>query len=676
MDEDPQAGDGGERTVPDRYRSVVEAVRDGVFVIDLDGTITYVNEPVESVTGLDREALVGETFETLVESELFEQGAYERFGRAVDAVASGATESRQLTVETARTEERVMDVRLSRHARAEGGDDIVGVVRDVTEREQRARDAERKQEALSKLYDVGADTGLSFEEKVRRILAIGCQYLDLPYGFLTRVEGGQQEVVHAVGNHEQLLPESSAPLEETYCRKTVERDGTVGMQDAETELGTDDPAYERFGLGCYIGTTVIVGEQTYGTFCFAASRTREREFSEDEREVIELLGQWTGHALERRRFAKRLRKLHQVAQRLLVAETPDDVAATAVRSGRELLGRSVTTYLEYDRTEELLEPLAETGDAASVLEEGPAVGRGEALVWESFDSGEVKRYDDVREQAAVYDPETELRAEIHVPCGNQGVLVSAATERRAFDELDAESLRLLGRLVTVAMTAAKREQRLVERGEGLQRQNERLDEFTQVVAHDLRNPLTGAVGHLEIARKTGKSEPLDRVERSLERMDELIDELLEVARGDRQPVNIRTLSLQSAVEEAWLYVETPDATLSVEGELGEVEADETRLLQLLGNLFANSVEHAGEDVVVEVGRLDEGDGFYVVDDGPGLTEETRTAVQGFEDGTQISDTGIGLTSVADVVEAHDWTLSVPDTDRGVRFEIRTGERGD
>jgi PAS domain S-box-containing protein len=670
----PDLARGGRKESLDRYRSIIEAVQDGVFVIDLDGTITYVNDSLCRLTGRDRDELLGATFETLVESALVGPAAYDRFTTAVDTLAESDAREQRLTFDIAGNEDRVVDVRISKHRRDDGTGDIVGVVRDVTERERRARAAEQKQEVLASLYRVGADASLTFEQKAERILAIGCEFLDLPYGFLTRVEEDVQQIVHAVGDHELLQPDESAPVEKSYCRRTIQSDDLVGMQDAKTELGANDPAYELFELGCYIGTKVLVGETLYGTFCFAAPHDRDREFTSGEREVVKLLGQWAGYELERQRFEARLEGLHQISQRLLVAETTGEVAETAVRMSAELFDLPVTAYWEYDSGDDVLRPLAETDDAVRIVGEAPTFERGEGLVWESFDSGEIRSYGDVTERSGTYNPETELRSEIHVPCGDHGIITSAATEPRAFDDVDVESLRLLGALMVEAVTAVKREEQLVERGEALQRQNERLEEFAHLVAHDLRNPLAGAMGSLEVARETNDEKFFELAAQSLDRMENLVDELLAIARGDRQAVNERTLSLHSTVEEAWSYMDAPEATLSVDGHLGEIRADETRLLRLFGNLFRNSVEHGGDDVTVEVGLLADAEGFYVVDDGPGLSEEIRTAILESSDGAQITETGIGLMSITDVVEEHGWELSVPDTDGGARFEIRTGEQ--
>lgn len=653
------------------FESIIETIHDGVFVADPDGTILYANEAIETFTGRERNELVGATFATLIDSELVRPDEFVRLVDSFDTLSDGTDREQHMVLETSHGDGMMVDIRLWQRVRDDGTEDIVGVLRDVTERERRLQAAERKREALSQLYETAADAGLTFDEKAQRILSIGCEYLDLPYGFLTTIDGQTQRMVRTVGDHELLQPGESAPLEESYCRDTITSDDLVGMQDARTALGEDHPAYERFGLGCYVGTKILIGNELHGTFCFASSNVRDRSFTPDEREMVKLLGQWTGYELDRQRVEDRLQGLHRGAQELLLAETVDEVARIAVEMGRDLFNRPITTCWQYDPGADVLRPLAETDECSQVLGEAPTFERGEAVVWESFDTGEVRNYGNMPEQPGAYNPETELLSEVHIPLGEHGVIISAATEPRAFDEIDTESLRLLGELVQEAMTAVERETMLFERTEALQRQNERLDEFANLVAHDLRNPLTGAVTSLEIARETNEAHFFDRVEQALERMDDLIEELLDIAHGNREEVDSRTLSLESIVDEAWSYLDAPEATLSVSADLGRIDADETRLLQLFGNLFRNCIEHAGDEVTVEVGLLPDNGGFYVADDGPGLSDDLRTDLLEHGRDSSVRTTGLGLASSRDVVEAHDWDLFVPDTDEGTRFEIRT-----
>jgi len=116
-----------------------------------------------------------------------------------------------------------------------------------------------------------------------------------------------------------------------------------------------------------------------------------------------------------------------------------------------------------------------------------------------------------------------------------------------------------------------------------------------------------------------------------------------------------------------LSVDTGRATLEIDTSRG-VEADQSRLRQLLENLCHNAVEHGGEDVTVSVGTVD--DGFYVADTGPGIPESDRKKV--FESGYSTGEdgTGFGLRIVEEVVDAHGWDIRVTDSDQGgARFEI-------
>ncbi|WP_177213256.1 GAF domain-containing sensor histidine kinase [Halopelagius inordinatus] len=208
----------------------------------------------------------------------------------------------------------------------------------------------------------------------------------------------------------------------------------------------------------------------------------------------------------------------------------------------------------------------------------------------------------------------------------------------------------------------------------LERQNERLAEFTNIVSHDLRNPLSVARGHLELARETESEESFEAVREALVRMETLIDDLLSLARqgavvGDPEPVDLGEVACR-----AWQTVDAPDATLSVPAT-ATVVADGDRLDELLGNLFRNAVEHGAtrereSAVTVTVGPLASADGFYVEDDGPGIAPDRRDAV--FEPGETTGGDGIGygLPIVRRIAEAHDWSVTLCESATGgARFEF-------
>ncbi|ELZ39053.1 HTR-like protein [Halorubrum saccharovorum DSM 1137] len=201
----------------------------------------------------------------------------------------------------------------------------------------------------------------------------------------------------------------------------------------------------------------------------------------------------------------------------------------------------------------------------------------------------------------------------------------------------------------------------------LVQQNERLDRFTSVVSHDLRNPLRVAEGRLELLREDCDSDHVDDIDHALDRMDTLIEDLLTLAQTGAEAMTLQSIQLSDLVETSWGALSTADATVTVETDR-TVEADRDQLQQLLTNLFRNAVEHGGPAVTVTVG--DTADGFYVADDGVGFPESAGESV--FDAGYTTADdgSGFGLSIVEEVASRHDWTVTAANGARGgARFDI-------
>jgi len=218
----------------------------------------------------------------------------------------------------------------------------------------------------------------------------------------------------------------------------------------------------------------------------------------------------------------------------------------------------------------------------------------------------------------------------------------------------------------------------------LQRQNARLERFAGILSHDLKNPLGVARGNAELladvlddvddpAADVAQSN-VASIQDAHERMDEIIDSVLTLARKGNTVDTLDTVALGDVAADGWSVVETDDATLTVETD-ATVEADPERLEVVLSNLFRNAVEHAGADATVRVGTTAER--FYVADDGPGVPAVERDDV--FEYGYTTTDdgTGFGLAIVGQVAEAHGWDVTVTESaDGGARFEVTCVEFAD
>ncbi|QWC20260.1 ATP-binding protein [Halorubrum sp. 2020YC2] len=529
------SGPARESASDQNLQAVLDRMADGFFALDADWTVAYANEegrrilrsamsddavgPGESVEGRNLwDSIPGST-----ETEF-----HDRYHRAMSTQEPVSFDSYYEPLDT------------WFEARAFPSESGLSVyLRDVTEQRELERRQRESLHAIQRLYAVSSDHERTFEEKVEAILTLGCEYLDVPNGFLTRIGDGTQHVEVSHAEHPLLQPGETCPLDEAYCKRTIERDSLLTIVNASEEGRTGDPAYETFGLETYIGGRVEVDGDRYGTLCFAATTPRGEPFTDTQRTFVELLTRWVSYELERQRAADRL-----------------------------------------------------------------------------------------------------------------------------------------------------------------ERERDRLEEFASVVSHDLRNPLTAARGRMELLAEECDSEHVEPVERSLSRMETLIEDLLTLARegdavDDPEPVDLVALAA-----DAWETTDKGGGTLrTAVDELG-VLADEARLRQLLENLFRNSVEHGstssegrspsgnrappgdsrtesggavehgGGEVTVTVGALADSDGFYVADDGRGIPEDEREQV--FETGytTTTDGTGFGLNIVAEIADAHGWSVRVVESETGgARFEV-------
>jgi len=212
------------------------------------------------------------------------------------------------------------------------------------------------------------------------------------------------------------------------------------------------------------------------------------------------------------------------------------------------------------------------------------------------------------------------------------------------------------------------------RQQQLKHQNERLEAFTSVVSHDLRNPLNVASGNLTLARENGDGDHLERADRALTRMETLIDDLLMLAHSGTDITDPEPVDLAALAADAWSTVDTGAATLLNRAER-TILTDRSRLHQLIENLVRNAVEHGGATVTVTIG--DREDGFYVADDGPGIPTDERDAV--FETGYSTRDegTGFGLNIVREIVGAHGWDIRIGESaEGGARFDVTEVEFAD
>lgn len=124
------------------------------------------------------------------------------------------------------------------------------------------------------------------------------------------------------------------------------------------------------------------------------------------------------------------------------------------------------------------------------------------------------------------------------------------------------------------------------------------------------------------------------------------------------------VDVAALIEELVDLLAPESATIEIEGELPVFVTERVPLHQVFQNLLGNAIKHGGEGVTITVSARDEGPHwrFVVADDGPGIAREYHERIWGIfqtlEPRDKVEGTGIGLSLVKKIVEAHGGTVAI------------------
>jgi len=494
------------------------------------------------------------------------------------------------------------------------------------------------------LYEIFIDEDESVEGKIDRGLQLGTEYLDLPIGFFTRIEQDIQEIVQAVGEHPLIQPGGSCPLDEAYCRRTIERESPLAVQNSTASVEISETAIETFGLGTYIGAKVAVGDDSYGTVCFADENERTTPFSDSETHFIELLAHLIGNAIEREAYTREINERDEIHRALIDASfdlvfrvdpegrfgfISDPVEDILGYTPEELVGRPFTELIP---DEELVKQATETFEQAL---SGRSIEE-EYLVIESKSSNEIVF--DVR-KVPLY--ESSVPKEDRSPADIVGVLGSAkvATERFQREQLN----HVLNR----------------------------------VLRHNLRNDMNvinGFSGEL-VKRLDGENAGL------AERISETSDRLMSLAESARkldenldlnpelEPTNIVPI-VERAADQITERYPAADISVTLPDEL--VALSTPSLETAVWELLDNAAKHAGDDpeISIEATTTKDRVEMRITDDGPGLPPSERSVLTTGKETPLIHGQGLGLWLVYWIIQNLNGELALADHSVGTCIELQ------
>ena len=607
------------RSVP-----IVDRVTDAFFALDTGFRFTYLNERAETLLKRSREELIGrvmwDEFPQTVETQ-FPDG----FHRAMDEQVPVSFEIYHTQLET------------WFEARAYPSETGLSVyMRDVSERKAQ-------------------ETTLAQHAAVVEAIRDAVVTLDRNREIVT-VNGATESVIGAdrsqlVGEHVETLTE----LAGIDGEHAVE----IGRAITDVDIGTA----ERRQLE--LPYTGPAGDDRMGEFRFVPIEDNTATVAAIIRDVT-----------DQHEYDRVVTSLHEVTRWLLGSDDPEEICAITVHSGSDLLDLPISGIWLLEGEHGYLEPVAGTAGAHDEFGGLPRFNPGESHVWDVFEAGDVKLFDDLDETDDLYNPDTPLRSEIIAPIGTHGVLMTGSFDPHRFDETDVDLISTLVENTRAALDRADREQVLKDRTAELERQTERLEAVADILSSDLQRQLETVADALEDDDPDEWEFPLaeNTVETTLDRAEGLVDDVREFARNATAVGTRSRLRLESAIADAASDSGIDEDALVVDAS-ATLRADPDRFVHLLETAFDSAAARADDGVTIQIGLVgfDDGGsrGFFMLDDAAEIPPNAHDRVLDPTADDETAIDGLGLALVRAIAEAHGWTCTVTNGENGgTRIEIR------
>jgi PAS domain S-box-containing protein len=272
-------------------RDVVENLPVGAVLVQENNL--YINKKTTDILGYTQEDIKtgDEWFNTIYGKEEAEKVK----GQYAEILKDGYIENFLFPIYTKTGERRVIEF---------GGYDfkngIVWTLNDITEKRKAERALVYNEKVIRELYEVSANRELSFDEKVNRILQLGCERFRMPVGILSEINIEENKYTIANVQAEGVNIEKGAVMKlgETYCSAVADCKDIVAIDNMQNDKMKGHPAYKSFPVEAYISSPVFVNNEFYGTLNFSSPQANKYDFTENDKDLLKLMALWLGSDIE------------------------------------------------------------------------------------------------------------------------------------------------------------------------------------------------------------------------------------------------------------------------------------------------------------------------------------------------------------------------------------------
>lgn len=174
------------------------------------------------------------------------------------------------------------------------------------------------------LYEATSNSGLSLDDRITETLKLGCKVLGMEIGKLGNQDPENNASIFLNTIAPEELPAKRGlvlPLDKTFCNITFSTDGPIAIHHVETSSYKEHPAAEFLGMQAYIGTTIYVHDEKFGTVNFSNRKPMKKAFTQADVDFVNLLGKWISVTMEQIIVEEKLQKSKEEAESANQAKT-------------------------------------------------------------------------------------------------------------------------------------------------------------------------------------------------------------------------------------------------------------------------------------------------------------------------------------------------------------------
>ncbi len=169
---------------------------------------------------------------------------------------------------------------------------------DTTAREQAEQELSESRTVLQVLYEAATQLQLSSTERFQQVLAIGCQYFNLNYGFLAEVEGYDFKIIAVQTPDNSLAAGEIYDLRQTYCLEALQQAEPLWIPHASASEWCHHPAYASLKMETYFGMRLLVNNNVYGVLSFCSKSPSPRQFRLLDKQLLQVMAQVVGSEIQ------------------------------------------------------------------------------------------------------------------------------------------------------------------------------------------------------------------------------------------------------------------------------------------------------------------------------------------------------------------------------------------